>query len=476
MGGGLLARLVIVSNRVALPRDRELKAGGLAVALMEALEAEGGLWFGWSGAVVETADAPPKIARADSIDFATVDLSTSEHETFYAGFSNATLWPLFHYRLGLIDFRRSQLRGYVAVNERFARALRPLLRPDDVIWVHDYHFMAMAEELRRLGVANPIGFFLHIPFPAPEVLAALPGHERLIQALLAYDLLGFQTKSDRRAFENCVLEATGGRVLGDGRVTDGRCAAATGVFPVGIDVDEFTAMAEKAAGGRETHRLIESLAGRRLVIGVDRLDYSKGLPKRFDAFHELLSGWPEHNRRVTLLQIAPISRGEVAQYRSLRRELDSLAGRINSKFAEFDWAPIRYLNRPFPRRSLAGFYRAARVGLVTPLRDGMNLVAKEYVAAQDRADPGVLVLSRFAGAAHELTAALLVNPFDTEGVAEAIHRGLTMPVEERRERWSAMMSVMRRTTQRDWSNRFVESLVAAHARDAAPRPAAATAE
>jgi trehalose 6-phosphate synthase len=466
-----LARLVIVSNRVAIPGDRALKAGGLAVALKEALGPTGGLWFGWSGDIVSAPSPEPRQISAEGRGYATLDLSPEEHATYYAGFSNATLWPLFHYRLGLIDFRRAQIEGYLAVNARYARTLARLIRPDDTIWVHDYHFIPLAEMLRRFGVSNPIGFFLHIPFPAPEVLSALPGHEQLTRSLLAYDLVGFQTEIDRHAFERCVIEHGEGALDEAGRLVAGELRATTGVFPVGIDVDEFVGWAEKNVRSRETRSLVDSLSGRKLMIGVDRLDYSKGIPKRFEAFEELLGTWSEHRRKVTFLQVAPISRGEVAQYRSLRRELEALAGRINGKYAEVDWTPVRYINKPVPRPTLAGFYRHARIGLVTPVRDGMNLVAKEYVAAQDPADPGVLVLSHLAGAARELEAALLVNPFDVEGVAEAIHRGLVMPPEERRERWTEMRRVLGHTTQRDWSRRFLAALAAA--RHALPADAAA---
>jgi len=466
-----LARLVIVSNRVAVPGDRALKAGGLAVALKEALGPSGGLWFGWSGQIVANPAAEPTRVSAEGMEYATLDLSSEEHATYYAGFSNATLWPLFHYRLGLIDFRRAQLRGYLAVNARYARALAQLIRPDDMIWVHDYHFIPLAEMLRRFGVKNPIGFFLHIPFPAPEVLSALPGYDQLTRALLSYDLVGFQTEIDRHAFERCVIEHGQGALDEAGRLVLGEKRTTTGAFPVGIDVDEFAGWAEKNADSRETRSLVDSLSGRQLMIGVDRLDYSKGIPKRFEAFEELLATWSEHRRKLTFLQVAPISRGEVAQYRSLRRELEALAGRINGRYAEVDWTPVRYINKPVSRPTLAGFYRHARIGLVTPVRDGMNLVAKEYVAAQNPEDPGVLVLSHLAGAAHELEAALLVNPFDVESVAEAIHRGLVMPLEERRERWTEMRTVLGHTTQKDWSRRFLAAL--AEARRAKPTDAAA---
>lgn len=465
MGGSVLARLVVVSNRVAMPRERLSRAGGLAVALREALQAQGGLWFGWSGEVSEQAAAEPRHARQGRVDYAVLDLTPDEHRQFYLEFANATLWPLCHYRLGLINFNRASWEGYLAVNARFADAMVSLLKPDDVIWVHDYHFIPLAAELRRRGVQNRIGFFLHIPFPAPEVLAALPGHERLVRDLCAYDLVGFQTLGDVRSLSEYILHEAGGTVSGDLDGADGRITAygrslRVGAFPIGIDTEDFVHMAATGASSTETQRLSESLVGRNLVIGVDRLDYSKGIPQRFEAFHHLLGSKPEHRGKVTFMQIAPISRGEVAQYRKLRNELDGLTGRINGKFAEFDWVPVRYLNKAFTRETLAGFYRHARVGFVTPLRDGMNLVAKEYVASQDPGDPGVLVLSRFAGAAREMQGALIVNPYDTEALAEALDRALTMPQDERRSRWEAMMAVLRANTITHWRENFLARLKA----------------
>lgn len=460
MGGSVLARLVVVSNRVAMPRERLSRAGGLAVALREALQAQGGLWFGWSGEVSEQAAAEPRHARQGRVDYAVLDLTPDEHRQFYLEFANATLWPLCHYRLGLINFNRASWEGYLAVNARFADAMVSLLKPDDVIWVHDYHFIPLAAELRRRGVQNRIGFFLHIPFPAPEVLAALPGHERLMRDLCAYDLIGFQTAGDVRALTEYILHEAQGSVAADGRISAYGRELRIGAFPIGIDTESFVRMATAGVGSTETQRLSESLVGRDLVIGVDRLDYSKGIPQRFEAFHHLLASRPEHRGKVTFMQIAPISRGEVAQYRRLRNELDALTGRINGKFAEFDWVPVRYLNRAFARESLAGFYRHARVGFVTPLRDGMNLVAKEYVASQDPENPGVLVLSRFAGAAREMQGALIVNPYDTEALAEALDRALTMPLDERRSRWEQMMAVLRSNTITHWRETFLSQLKA----------------
>lgn len=459
-----MARLVVVSNRVSLPRERISRAGGLAVALREALQRRGGLWFGWSGSVHETAADEPAVAAAGRVTYATLDLSRDEHETYYLGYANSTLWPLCHYRLGLIDFHRIDYEGYCGVNVRFAAQLVPLLKPDDIIWVHDYHFIPMATQLRKAGVRNRIGFFLHIPFPAPQVLSALPDHKALLENLADYDLVGFQTDADVRAFLDSIRDEGGGSFTPDGRFEAFGRRSRAASFPIGIDTADFEQLGADSVTSPETERLRISLAGRTLVVGVDRLDYSKGLLARFDAFSLLLECHPEHRSKVTYMQVAPLSREDVAQYKSLRRDLDRAAGRINGKFAEFDWVPLRYLNKSFPRRTLAGFYRSARVGLVTPFRDGMNLVAKEYVAAQDPADPGVLVLSRFAGAADELKHALIVNPYDVDQIAEAIHTALVMPQHERRRRWEAMMPGLRANTLATWRESFLRALEAAPVR------------
>jgi trehalose 6-phosphate synthase len=456
-----LARLVVVSNRLVLPRERTSRAGGLAVALREALQKRGGVWFGWSGEVVENPEPTPKVVTAGKITYAALDLSPADHDAYYVGYANSTLWPLCHYRLGLIEFRRAHFEGYLRVNAQFAEALAPLLKPDDLIWVHDYHFIPLAAELRRLGVANRIGFFLHIPFPAMEVFSALPAHRKFARDLSTYDLIGLQTEGDVRAFTGYITNEAGGTVAPDGTFEAFGLRSRVAPFPIGIDTDAFAETAKEEAAGEETERLRQSLVGRALVIGVDRLDYSKGLPQKVDAFSELLARWPEHRNNVVFMQVAPVSRGEVAQYRTLRRDIEARAGRINGKYAEFDWAPVRYLNKSFARPTLAGFYRVARIGFVTPLRDGMNLVAKEYVAAQDPEDPGVLVLSRFAGAARELKAALVVNPFDVDQLAEALHHGLVMPLDERRSRYAAIMDGLRVNTVSAWRELFLNELQAA---------------
>jgi trehalose 6-phosphate synthase len=453
-----MSRLIVVSNRVALPAGRKGRAGGLETALRESLSRGEGLWFGWSGGFSEDFVAEPRVIRSGQITYATIDLPESDYRDFYSGFANGALWPLFHYRIGLSQFKRKGFEGYLRVNAEFARHLAKLIRPTDRIWVHDYHFIPLAAVLRRLGVDNPIGFFLHIPFPAPELLVALPVHRRLVADLCAYDLLGFQTEDNAHAFKRYIVEEAGGKLLGPRDIEVFGRRTTVEVFPVSIDTASFAELAEEAVHGREARRLRDSLGNRPLVIGVDRLDYSKGIPNRLEAFQELLSRWPQHRSRVTFMQIAPVSRAELAQYRALRHEIEALAGRVNGKFSEFDWTPVRYLNKSFSRDVLAGFYRAAQIGLITPIRDGMNLVAKEYVASQDPVNPGVLILSRFAGAARELGDALIVNPHDTDEMAAALHQALSMPVEERIARWTAMMNVLSRNTISAWRDRFLGAL------------------
>jgi trehalose 6-phosphate synthase len=452
-----MPRLVVVSNRVAIPGEQ--RAGGLASALHAALSEHGGLWFGWSGKRVREA---PSLHDADdgAIRYGTLDLSFEDHDAYYNGFANRTLWPLLHFRPDLVDYRRETRAGYMRVNAQFAERLAPLLRADDIVWIHDYHLIPLAAMLRERGVGNRIGFFLHVPMPSSDLVAALPDHRELFGALSACDLVGFQTARDVERYQDYVRLFGGGKVLGDGWLqgADGRRFRAA-AFPIGIDTAGIAGKARAASSKAGVRRLRDSLAGRALAIGVDRLDYSKGLPDRFRAFERHLVRHPAQRGRLTFLQIAPSSRGEVPEYQALRRELEGLAGHINGRLAEPDWTPVRYVNRNFAHDVLAGFYRMAAVALVTPLRDGMNLVAKEFVAAQDAEDPGALVLSRFAGAAGELPEALLVNPYDLDGVADAIARAATMPLAERRERWRSMMDTLERHDITAWRKSYLEALL-----------------
>ena len=455
-----MGRLVVVSNRVGPLKDTG-RAGGLAVALVDALTKTGGIWFGWSGDVSEEGTfGQLKKQKTKSVQLVQVDMTQADYDDFYAGYANRTLWPVLHYRLDLAVFDRRFEQGYRHVNDRFATRLRPMLKPDDIIWIHDYHFLTMASNLRVMEVTNPIAFFLHIPFPAPEILAALPNAGSIVRAMLAYDLIGFQTKRDASNFRRFVREEVGGEDLGDGRMKVGGHEVIARAYPIGIDAEAFSKFAMSPDARRNISRLEKLLGGRQQIIGVDRIDYSKGLPERFKAFERLLEDYPENRGRVALMQVAPPSRAELDAYIDIRRELDELTGHVNGKFAELDWTPIRFMTKSFPRRALAGIYRASRVGLVTPLRDGMNLVAKEYVAAQRSEDPGVLVLSRFAGAAEEMQEAMIVNPHSAEEVAAALQTAITMPLEERRDRWQAMFDRLCVNDAVAWSGKIMADVEA----------------
>ncbi len=458
-----MSRLIIVSNRVHPPQVRgEAPAGGLAVALAAALREYSGFWFGWSGETTETFTGETTTRRVDDVTVVTIDLDEADYQEYYNGYANGALWPLFHYRIDLTAYDRSFGAGYERVNRRFAETLAPLIEPGDLIWVHDYHLIPLGRELRRLGVANPIGFFLHVPWPAPQLLTTLPRNRQLVEALFSYDLVGFQTDEWLWAFESYVLGEAGGGWALDGRLEAFGTSVRAQVFPIGLDVEEFQTLAQSQVAMRAYDRMAAHSVFRSLIVGVDRLDYSKGLEERLLGFERFLLDNPELRREVLYLQVAPTSRGEVEAYQDMRGRIDALCGRINGAYADMDWTPIRYVNRTYRRDELAGVYRAAKVGLVTPLRDGMNLVAKEYVAAQNPDDPGVLVLSRFAGAARQMTAAVIVNPFSREEIADALKQALSMRLAERVSRWRSLMDGITGSDVRMWRDSFVEALRASH--------------
>ncbi len=389
--------------------------------------------------------------------FFTWDLNERDHDEYYNQFSNAVLWPAFHYRLDLVSFQREAWEGYQRVNAMLADKLLPLIEPDDTLWIHDYHLLPFASELRKRGVNNRIGFFLHIPFPTPEIFNALPPHAELLEQLCDYDLLGFQTESDRTAFLDSIAMQTRLSDLGDKRYQAWGKAFSTEVYPIGIDPDEIT----RNAKGPLPPKLVQlknELKNVKNIFSVERLDYSKGLPERFLAYETLLEKYPQHHGKIRYTQIAPTSRGDVQAYQDIRHQLETAAGRINGQFGQLGWTPLYYLNQHFDRKLLMKVFRYSDVGLVTPLRDGMNLVAKEYVAAQDPDNPGVLVLSQFAGAAQELNSALIVNPYDRDEVAAALDRALSMPLAERIARHSAMLDVIRENDIHNWQARFVDDL------------------
>jgi trehalose 6-phosphate synthase len=430
------------------------------VGVLNALQRTGGVWFGWGGEVVERESPAARLLSRGGVTYATIDLKSDDFDLYYNGYSNEVLWPLFHYFLKGMRYSAQQRDAYEKVNRSFARRLLPLLQATDCIWVHDYHLIPLARFLRELGVRVPIGFFLHIPFPNIEMLRVLPGYTELLRDITCFDVVGVQTQNDLQALHSGMEHCYGpGAVRADGRIRVGeqRLLRAE-VFPISVDPVAVQREAHHAVQSEVVQRMVDSLLGRHLMMGVDRLDYSKGLVERFAAYQHFLEEYPENLGRITYLQIAPLSRTDIRAYVEIRQALEQAAGRTNGSFADTDWTPIRYLNRNFPHDSLMGFLRASDVGLVTPLRDGMNLVAKEFVAAQDPEDPGVLILSTLAGAARELTTALLVNPYDTHAVGHAIQVALAMPLTERRERHAAMMQVLTRNDIASWTRRFVDAL------------------
>jgi trehalose 6-phosphate synthase len=451
--------LVVVSNRVARGAVNEPMTGGLAAALLPVVENSGAIWVGSSGRVRDGAQKEPfaEIEALGAGALATLDLPAAHYGGYYEGFANSALWPALHSRADLIRASQEDYISYREVNAFMARALLRFNKPDAAFWIQDYHFLALGAELRDRGVTQPVGFFLHTPWPARNIIEGVPHHRELIEAMLAYDMIGFQTADDCENFLGYVSSELG-REIENGIISSRLGRTRVAVFPIGIDVEKFAAQSAKAISHPDVSRLRRSLNGEKLAIGADRLDYSKGLVNRIKAFDRMWTLQPALRRTVSLLQIATPSRGAIEAYGNLQNELAKLVSDVNGRHGEADWTPIRYLNKGYSQTVLAGLYRTAQVGVVTPLHDGMNLVAKEYVAAQNPADPGVLVLSKFAGAANELDTALQVNPNDIDGMARTIATALTMPLTERRLRWEAMMAKLNAGTIQRWFADFVEAL------------------
>jgi trehalose 6-phosphate synthase len=459
-GQGARSRLIVVSNRLPFSFRRGARgrwradpgSGGLVTALLPVLRNRGGTWIGWPGAAGKAGEFAPALKAAGAeagYRLAAVALDEREVRDFYHGFSNEVIWPLFHDLPSLCNFDPAYWEAYCTVNRKYARAAARAA-PGDFVWVHDYHLMNVALEMRRLGSRARVGFFLHIPFPPPDIFLKLPWRRPLMEGLLRYDVVGVQTERDRRNLLGCAhalrLEVPHGRV---------------GHFPISIDHNAFVraASAEKvAARARELHRL---LPRRRLVLGIDRLDYTKGITLRLRAFQELLERYPQMRGRVSLIQVVVPSREDIPQYHRMKAEIEQLVGRINGAFARpGGWVPVWYEYRSLTREDLLAYYRAADIALITPLKDGMNLVAKEYCVCSVEEDC-VLILSEFAGAAEQLgRGALLVNPYDIRGVAEAIRTAYFMPQAARIARMRALRRSIRRQDVFWWVDSFLRAAIA----------------
>ena len=457
-------QLVVVSNRLPLleapstdEERREAPVGGLVSALQSSLEQRGGTWVGWSGHVTERAPSgDPRVSAIGQVRLVGLDLPRAEFNLFYNVFCNRTLWPLLHSFPAKMTVRLDAYRAYRRVNRRFAEAVLRVANENDLVWVNDFHLFPIAKELRRLGWTGRIGFFLHTPFPPAEVFALLPWAEDLLEAFLDYDLFGLQTRRYERNLNDSMSTELGGGLIGD-VFTNTNKSLRVKTYPIGIDPDEINRMASQAEnlpGGSFLRQVSPEL---KIVLGVDRLDYTKGIGLRLRAFQQLLEHYPGLRGKVSMVQISAPSRSHVPEYIEERQQVDQLVGRINGRFSEGGWVPVHYLYRSYPQSELVAFYREANVGLVTPVRDGMNLVAKEFVAAQGD-DPGVVVLSKFCGAVATMPEALIVNPYDLEETARAIYRGLRMPRRERVSRWSALIEGIRSYTAQDWSDEYLSDL------------------
>jgi trehalose 6-phosphate synthase/phosphatase len=470
---GHFKRLVVVSNRlpVVVTRGEDDRLtidpghGGLITALAPVLRNRGGLWIGWPGISGE-ADIDDELAashRDIGYDLKPVMLTEDEVDGFYYGFSNEIVWPLFHDLQSRCNFDPAYWKTYCRVNEKFVRVISGNTQPGDYLWVHDYHLLLVAPGLRERGFRGTIGFFLHIPFPPLDLFVKLPWRFQFLTALLHYDLIGFQTSRDRRNFIQCIRSLIrGAEVEGRGRVLLVRAGGReirVGVFPIGIDCKDFEHQAGTKEVSEQAWYIHENLPNRQIVLGVDRLDYSKGVPHRLLAFRTALARFPELIENVSLVQVVVPSRENIPEYQLLRTEIEQLVSQINGEFTQAGWIPVHYIFRSLNRTELLAHYRTAEIGLVTPLKDGMNLIAKEYCACSLE-ENCVLILSEFAGAAAQLQrGALLVNPYDVEGVAEAIYQAFTMDPEEKRLRMRRLRQSVRKQDIFWWVDSFLHAAI-----------------
>jgi trehalose 6-phosphate synthase len=474
----LEGQLINVSNRLPVeiktrsghPRLSR-SSGGLATALDSVWRGQHGVWIGWAGAGADSPAAESllqKAAHGRPYTFKPVAISREEISRYYSGFANEIIWPLFHDMSSRCDFDPENWEVYQRVNRRFAHATAEIATAKDVIWAHDYHLMLMGRYLREAGSLAHAGFFLHIPFPSPDMFEKLPWRKSILRSLLQYHLLGFQADRDRYNFLSCVERILPEATVDRGELDQGAISVAldghrtaVGTFPISISFEEFASHAASHQVETSVKQLRHELTQRFLVLGVDRMDYTKGIPERLKAFRILLRRFPELRQRVTLMQVVVPSREEIFNYKELRREVELLVSQINGEFTESGWVPIHYMHRSLTRRQLLTYYRAADILLVTSLKDGMNLVAKEFCAAQVD-ECGVVVLSEFTGAAAELQhGALVINPYDLTAMAEAIHRACVMPVEEKRSRMRLLRDVVRTHNVQTWADAFLSAVITA---------------
>ena len=480
MDDGRRSRLVAVSNRLPVVLSSENGkwgtkpgSGGLITAMAPVLRDRGGLWIGWPGAAeVAGLGGLLKSASASAgYDLVPVELTGDEVRGFYYGFANEILWPLFHGLETRCNFDPAYWRDYKSANAKFAKAVAELCTEKDFVWIHDYHLALVGSELRAMGCDFKLGYFLHIPFPPPDVFFKLPWRAQLLEGLLAFDLVGFQTVRDRRNFTSCLhqLKLGGLKISGTGSVVNVEFRnrnIRAGAFPISIDFREISGKADSPEVAEKAWLFHEHFPGRQIIIGMDRLDYTKGIPERLEAFRIALRDHPELIGKITLVQVTVPSREDVPEYRELLLSIERIVGEINGEFTiPGEWVPIHYIHRSLERSEVYAYLRASEIALVTPLRDGMNLIAKEFCAC-DIDLSGVLILSEFAGAAAELSrGALLVNPYDVEGMADAIFRAYTMGAGERKERMRKMRDAIRKNDIFNWVDSVLGAAFAVHLAD-----------
>ena len=474
-----MERLIVVSNRLPYVLKRKpdgwgltAGSGGLVTALLPVLRDRGGLWIGWPGVtepVPQLNDILQEAAADAGYSLKPVLLNSDDYDRYYNGYSNETIWPLFHDMESQCNFDPEYWHAYVKVNRRFAEAVAQEARPSDFVWIHDYQLLDVAHHLREDKNCPDLAFFLHIPFPPPDIFLKLPERQAVLDSLLAYDLVGFQTLRDRRNFIQCARTLLRGvRMRSEGQlhsIQSGGHETHIGTFPIGIDARDF---AERAASPQveiEYRRIRSHFGERQLVLGIDRLDYTKGIPHRLRAFRDLLERFPEVRGRINLIQVVVPSREGIPRYDDLKQEIDQLVGQINGRFTQMGWVPVHYMFRRLEPRELLAFYRAAQIALVTPLKDGMNLVCKEFCACSIEED-SVLILSQFAGAAAQLGhAALVVNPYDVEQTADAIYNAYRMDAGERKYRMRRLRSNIQSQDVFWWVDSFMRAAIDKELRD-----------
>lgn len=455
-----MSKLIVLSNRVNLPSVDGHAAGGLAVALQDALQDMGGVWLGWNGEKIKSIDEQHfSVHQTEHVEFVTCPLTQQQYEDYYCGFSNNTLWPAMHNREDLIEFQHEEFRTYQKVNQHFATELSRIAQPEDIIWVHDYHFLSIAHHCRELGMKNRIGFFLHIPCAALDIWKGLNISEKLIQHLSEYNVIGLQTEQDQKKCVDVLQYYLGGLLTLDQILVLENREIKIQCYPIGVNPELIQQTALDAENEKtDTTFNFEQVGNHKTIISVDRIDYSKGLIERFNAFADFLKQHPEYHQLVTDLQVACPCRMDIPAYEDLFNQVQTTVEAINHQFSQGDWNPIHCTHDTIAHDQLMQIYRQSDICWVNSLRDGMNLVAKEFIAAQDPEHPGILILSKYAGSAEQMPEAIIVDPESPSSMVDALKKALVMSKSERIERYEYLIKGLKHFDITDWRNAFLNDL------------------